>query len=146
VDNKPSAIIGVEKQVCFSLYSASNAVIRAYRPILDKLGLTYLQYMAMIVLWQHAPLNVKEIGHKLHLDSGTLTPLLRRLEDKGLVTRTRSERDERVRQISLTEQGRALEAQALDVPADIACRVKLSAEDTLALKRICDLVNANLLE
>jgi len=137
-------IIELEKQVCFSLYSASNSMIRAYRPLLNKLDLTYLQYMAMIVLWNDSPLNVKEIGRKLNLDSGTLTPLLKRLDQKGLVNRTRSNIDERVRPISVTEQGQALRQQATDVPNEIRCKVKLSLEDTKELKRLCDLINVNL--
>lgn len=130
-------IVGIEDQVCFALYSASNAIIRAYRPLLEELDLTYLQYMAMIVLWKHAPLNVKAMGKKLHLDSGTLTPMLKRLEQKGLVSRTRSKSDERVREISLTENGAALKDRAQSIPEQMMCKVKLPVEDVVELKQIC---------
>ena len=98
----------LENQVCFPLYSAANALVRAYRPFLEPLDLTYLQYMVLMVLWQDSPVTVKELGHQLRLDSGTLTPLLKRLEGKGLVQRRRSSEDERARLISLTEAGTAL--------------------------------------
>jgi len=90
-------VLCLENQVCFSLYSAANAMVRAYRPMLDKLDLTYPQYLVMLVLWQEQGISVKTLGDKLFLDSGTLTPLLKRLESKGLVSRGRSEQDERVR-------------------------------------------------
>ncbi len=140
----PAELITIDKQVCFSLYSASNAIIRAYRPVLDELDLTYLQYMAMLVLWEESPLNVKEIGQKLKLDSGTLTPLLRRLEQKGLVLRTRSTQDERVRQISLTEQGIELKNRALAIPEKIACKVGITIDQFIELKGLCDLVVSKL--
>lgn len=95
----------------FSLYSASHRLVRSYRQLLEPLDLTYPQYLAMLVLWQQSELNVKELGEKLHLDSGTLTPLLKRLENKGLVSRTRSQLDERVVHIHLTEQGKALKTR-----------------------------------
>jgi DNA-binding MarR family transcriptional regulator len=95
-------------QLCFPLYSASNAVVRAYRPLLDKLDITYLQYIVLMVLWQETQVSVKELGLRLSLDSGTLTPLLKRLECKGLVDRTRCVDDERVRIITITVQGEAL--------------------------------------
>jgi len=128
----------LENQVCFSLYSASNAVIRAYRPLLEPLGITYLQYMAMMVLWQRSPLTVKQLGEQLHLDSGTLTPLLKRLQEKGLVLRRRDENDERVRQISLTEAGQALHDRARQVPAQLACQLEVCRDDALLLKQMCD--------
>jgi len=128
----------LENQVCFSLYSASNAVIRAYRPLLAPLGITYLQYMAMMVLWQHSPLTVKQMGEQLNLDSGTLTPLLKRLEEKGLVLRRRDEKDERVRQISLTDAGQKLHDQAREIPAQLACQLEVCRDDALLLKQMCD--------
>jgi DNA-binding MarR family transcriptional regulator len=137
-------IVGIEDQVCFALYSASNAIIRAYRPLLEELDLTYLQYMAMIVLWKHAPLNVKEMGHKLHLDSGTLTPMLKRLEQKGLVSRTRSKSDERVREIGLTKEGMALKNKAGSIPEQMMCKVKLPVEDVVELKQICHKITGTL--
>ncbi|CAG9296338.1 hypothetical protein CEDIAZO_01487 [Celerinatantimonas diazotrophica] len=89
----------LDNQVCFALYSAANAIVRAYRPLLIELDLTYLQYLVMMVLWQSNGINVKTLGEKLHLDSGTLTPLLKRLEGKKLVQRRVSQRDERVKEL-----------------------------------------------
>jgi DNA-binding MarR family transcriptional regulator len=111
-----SASLLFDNQICFPLYSAANAVVRAYRPLLKKLDITYLQYMVLMLLWEESKLNVKELGQRLRLDSGTLTPLLKRLEHKGLVTRSRSEVDERVRIISITKRGLALKAKARDIP------------------------------
>lgn len=136
-DNRHNPLI-LENQICFSLYSATNAMIRAYRPLLEALDLTYLQYLAMMVLWQHQGISVKTLGKKLHLDSGTLTPLLKRLETKGLVTRGRSETDERVRVLHLTDKGLQLETQAQQVPMQMRC--KLGGEDVefAQLKQLCD--------
>ncbi|WP_045879028.1 MarR family transcriptional regulator [Pseudofrankia sp. DC12] len=104
-------------QLCFALYSASRFAIRAYGPVLAEIGLTYPQYLTMLVLWEaEKPLTVGDIGASLHLDSGTLTPLLKRLEDLGLADRARDPSDERRVLISLTEQGTALRARAADVP------------------------------
>ena len=103
VEKSPQLLF--ENQICFPLYSAANAVVRAYRPLLESLDLTYLQYMVMLVLWQERELSVGDLGQRLRLDSGTLTPLLKRLEGKGYVTRSRSEKDERVRVIAITRQG-----------------------------------------
>jgi DNA-binding MarR family transcriptional regulator len=138
------SLLDIDKQICFSMYSATNAITRAYRPVLDELDLTYLQYMAMLVLWRETPLNVKEIGKKLRLDSGTLTPLLKRMEQKGLVTRKRSETDERARIISLTEKGVLLEKQALSVPEQLACKVNITQEEANILKKLADKVTLNL--
>jgi DNA-binding MarR family transcriptional regulator len=131
-------LLKLDQQVCFSLYSASNMISRAYRPLLNKLDLTYLQYIVMMVLWEHKSLNVSELGQRLRLDSGTLTPLLKRLEAKQLVVRKRGESDERVRQISLTSSGAALSKSAETIPLEIAARVNISREDALELKRLCD--------
>ncbi|MFT6986373.1 MAG: DNA-binding MarR family transcriptional regulator [Psychromonas sp.] len=134
----------LDKQICFSLYSASNAMGRAYQPLLKKLDLTYLQYIVMMVLWQSSTLNVKELGCKVHLDSGTLTPLLKRLEGKGLITRSRCKEDERVRIISLSDQGRNLRQQAEQVPNAMLCKSKMTLDELTALKQACDLLFANL--
>lgn len=127
-----------ENQICFPLYSAANAVVRAYRPLLEKLDITYLQYIVLMVLWQENSLNVKELSQRLRLDSGTLTPLLKRLEAKGFVTRSRSEQDERVRIITTTKQGKALRRKARDVPLQLACTVGLPAEQGRELKQLCE--------
>lgn len=131
-------LIKLENQICFPLYSAANAVIRAYRPLLDSLGLTYSQYLVMMVLWQENGINVKELGNKLNLDSGTLTPLLKRLEIKGVVIRKRGEHDERVRELFLTEQGTQLKELAKEVPKAMRCKIQLPLEELLELKRLCD--------
>ncbi|WP_319946348.1 MarR family winged helix-turn-helix transcriptional regulator [Vibrio methylphosphonaticus] len=138
--------LDIDKQVCFALYRASNTLTRAYRPILDTLDLTYLQYMSMLVLWKKSPMNVKNISQDLSIDSGTLTPLLKRLEQKGLVLRQRCENDERARLISLTDAGWALKEQAEAVPSAIACKAKLCVEDAIQLKRLCDQLTNNLME
>ncbi len=130
----------LEKQLCFSLYSASHRLVRSYRLLLEPLDLTYPQYLAMLVLWQQPQLNVKELGEKLHLDSGTLTPLLKRLESKGLVSRTRSQQDERVVQIRLTESGKMLKTQASHIPLTIFQQSGLPLEQLLELKHSCDLL------
>lgn len=107
-------------QLCFSLYAASRAMTAAYAPLLAPLGLTYPQYLVMLVLWERDGVAVKEIGEALALDSGTLTPLLKRLEAQGLLLRTRSEQDERVVQIHLTKAGRALKTKAQSIPKKLA--------------------------
>ena len=115
----------IGKQLCFAVYSASHAFTRAYRKLLEPLGLTYPQYLVMLVLWERDGMRVKEIGAELYLDSGTLTPLLKRLESLGLVRRVRDARDERQVSILLTSVGRALEAKALTIPDELICLTQL---------------------
>ncbi|KXI22614.1 MarR family winged helix-turn-helix transcriptional regulator [Photobacterium sanguinicancri] len=134
----------LKNQVCFSLYSASNAMIRAYRPLLNELDLTYSQYLTMMVIWEKSGINVKDLGHDLHLDSGTLTPLLKRLETKGFITRKRSSEDERIRLVFLTNQGAELKNKALSVPNSMFCKSKLEIEELQQLKASCDKLLANL--
>ncbi|NOH82433.1 MarR family transcriptional regulator [Vibrio sp. 03-59-1] len=136
--------LSLDNQVCFALYSASNAMGRAYQPLLKALDLTYLQYIVMMVLWEDQVMNVKALGHKTHLDSGTLTPLLKRLEVKGYVTRTRSLEDERVRVISVTDLGAELREQAKSVPSEMLCMSKMNIDDLLKLKKDCEQLLANL--
>lgn len=112
----------LDKQLCFALYAASRAMTQAYQPLLAPLGLTYPQYLAMLVLWEQDGSSVKQLGERLHLDSGTLTPLLKRLENAGLVQRQRSSEDERSVVIRLTAAGKALEAQAAPIPASLQSR------------------------
>src|SRR5262245_57775875 len=102
----------LEQQLCFALYNASRALIRAYGPLLEPLGLTYPQYLAMLILWEEKSASVKKLGERLALDSGTLTPLLKRLEQRGLVTRRRDTEDERVVRIELTPEGQKLRSKA----------------------------------
>lgn len=113
--------LALENQFCFALYSASLAMTKTYKPFLDKLGLTYPQYLVMLVLWQQDDVLVKSIGEKLYLDSGTLTPLLKRLEASSLITRTRDEADERQVRITLTREGRALKKKAQCIPQQVLC-------------------------
>ncbi|MDC5707088.1 MarR family transcriptional regulator [Vibrio europaeus] len=134
----------LENQVCFPLYSASNAVIRTYRPLLDSLDLTYSQYLVMMVLWESDGISVKDIGARLHLDSGTLTPVLKRLEAKGFVVRGRSELDERVRVLKLSEAGRELKAKALTIPAEMKCKIQLDLDELILLKTLCEKVMVKL--
>ena len=119
----------LEKQLCFAVYSASHAFTRAYRALLDPLGLTYPQYLVLLVLWERDAMRVKEIGARLHLDSGTLTPLLKRLEAMGLVRRVRDLSDERQVGIILTPAGQALEGKAASIPDDLRCMAGVNLEE-----------------
>lgn len=130
----------VDKQLCFSIYRLSNALIRSYRPLLAKLDLTYLQYIVMMVLWEHQQATVKEIGEKLSLDSGTLTPLLKRLDGKGLISRTRCTNDERVRNICLTKEGLQLGDLAATIPDKMMCQTGMDYERLAQIKKECDLL------
>lgn len=121
-------------QLCFAVYSTAHAFNRLYKPLLEALGLTYPQYLVMLVLWEQDGRAVKEIGRHLRLDTGTLTPLLKRLEGMGLVRRDRDARDERVVRITLTEQGRALRDTARAVPQQAACAVGLDMAELIDLR------------
>ncbi|PTO65479.1 MarR family winged helix-turn-helix transcriptional regulator [Vibrio splendidus] len=134
----------LDNQVCFALYSASNAMSRAYQPLLKALDLTYLQYIVMMVLWEEKEINVKALGAKTHLDSGTLTPLLKRLEVKGYVLRTRSIEDERVRVITLTPEGVELKDNAQTVPVEMLCLSKMNEDELKSLKAQCEQLLGNL--
>lgn len=123
----------LENQFCFALYSASLAMTKTYKPFLDKLGLTYPQYLVMLVLWQQDDVLVKSIGEKLFLDSGTLTPLLKRLEASALIARTRDESDERQVRITLTREGRALKKKAQSIPHQVLCA---SGQEQQALENL----------
>ncbi|GGJ00450.1 MarR family transcriptional regulator [Shewanella hanedai] len=130
--------LSLDNQVCFSLYSATNAMVRAYRPLLTELDLTYPQYLVMLVLWENRGISVKTLGEQLHLDSGTLTPLLKRLEVKGLVIRGRSELDERVRVLHASKKGVDLKLLAAKIPEKMACKLTIKPEVFIELKRLCD--------
>jgi MarR family transcriptional regulator, organic hydroperoxide resistance regulator len=121
-------------QLCFAVYSTAHALNRVYKPLLEPLGLTYPQYLVMLTLWEKDNVSVKEIGARLHLDSGTLTPLLKRLEQSGLVTRRRDAEDERHVRIELTSRGRNLRGRAKSIPHEILCATKGSLEDAVALR------------
>ena len=119
----------LDEQLCFALYAASRALTRVYAPLLEPLGLTYPQYLVMLVLWEHDGASVKQLGERLALDSGTLTPLLKRLEQHGMVTRRRDPDDERVVRIDLTAEGKKLRGKARRVPTELACRAGFDPGD-----------------
>ncbi|HEY2660341.1 MAG TPA: MarR family transcriptional regulator [Caulobacteraceae bacterium] len=130
----PADLLRLDLQLCFALYSSSNLVTRLYRPLLEPLGITYPQYLALMVLWESAPQTVGALGRRLSLDSGTLTPLFKRLEKAGLVARKRDPEDERRVLIDLTEAGRALHARAMAIPLSVLCQLPLSVDEVMTLK------------
>ena len=122
------SLLSLDLQICHALYSATNALIRAYRPLLEPLDLTYPQYLVMLALWEESELSVTQICQRTRLETGTVTPVLKRLEGKGLIVRGRSETDERQRVISLTEEGITLKQAAQQVPIQMACQQLLTLE------------------
>jgi MarR family transcriptional regulator, organic hydroperoxide resistance regulator len=137
-------LLRLDRQLCFQLYLASKSMIQAYAPLLEPLGLTYLQYLVMMVLWESGELSVKALGGKLHLDSGTLSPLLKRLLAKKLIVKTRAEADERSVVIRLTGEGRALKARAQNVPQRLMECSGLKAEEARKLFRAVQGLNSRL--
>ena len=135
-DTTKYEVLKLENQLCFPLYAASREIIKQYRPYLDALDLTYTQYIAMMVFWEEKKLSVKELGKKLFLDSGTLTPVLKSLESKGYVIRSRSKEDERVLDVEITEKGEALKEQAVSIPQSVAGCVKLDKEEAMQLYQL----------
>ena len=126
----------LENQLCFPLYAAARRVTNLYTPHLKPLDLTYTQYIVLLVLWERDHISVGELSERLFLDSGTLTPLLKKMEAAGRVTRTRSSKDERVVIISLTDEGRALKEKAADIPLKVGSCIPLEAEDAVELHRL----------
>lgn len=126
----------LENQLCFPLYACSKEIIRKYKPFLDKYDLTYTQYIAMMVMWEHKEINVKELGKYLYLDSGTMSPLLKKLENKGYISRNRSKEDERNLKISITKKGEDLKNELVDVPEKIGKCINLNEEEGLFLYKI----------
>lgn len=126
-------VLKLENQMCFLLYACSKEVMRKYRPLLDELDLTYTQYLVMLVLWERRNVSVKEVGDCLCLDSGTLTPLLRKLESKGYVVRSRCSDDERKLSVSLTEKGLELRDRAVDIPRKMSGCVQLDEGEGVAM-------------
>lgn len=126
----------LDRQVCFPLYAASNLIGRAYRPVLAKVGLTYPQYLVLLILWEEAPSSVGALGGRLYLDSGTLTPLLKRLELAGFVTRHRDPADERRVMIHLTDSGRAMRERVRHVPLTLGAALGLTNEEETALRSL----------
>jgi DNA-binding MarR family transcriptional regulator len=129
----------LDEQLCFALYSASRAMTRTYAPLLEPLGVTYPQYVVLLVLWERDGVPIHELGTRLALDSGTLTPLLKRLERQGLVERRRGVDDERVVRIHLTASGRALRLRARKIPADLACRAGYDAGSDASMHELTEL-------
>jgi DNA-binding MarR family transcriptional regulator len=129
----PGDPLALERQVCFALSIAARSVLSIYRPILEPMGLTHPQYLVMLALWGQSPLAVKELIEMLQLDGPTLSPMLKRLEGAGLVTRTRDPQDERQLRIDLTQQGLALREQALNVPPSVVAKLGMSLGDLMEL-------------
>ena len=128
----------LENQLCFALYTGARTIVRKYKPFLDPFGLTYTQYIALLVLWEQDGISIKDLGEQLMLDSGTLTPLVKKLEKQGLLKRERGQSDERYVSIVLTQEGRALKQKASDVPFQIAKRLHLNVAQVFELKQRLD--------
>lgn len=129
-------LLHLEHQLCFPLYASSRELIKLYKPVLDRIGLTYTQYITMLLLWEHRSLTAKELGEFLHLDSGTLTPLLKKLEAKGLLTRRRAAMDERSLIVTITEAGVQLRDEALCVPEEMDHLSLLTLEERAQLRQL----------
>jgi len=130
------AALKIKNQICFPLYACSREIIKSYKPFLDEIDLTYTQYITMMVLWEHKTMNVKAMGEQLYLDSGTLTPVLKKLESKGYITRQRSTADERNLVVTITDAGEALKEKAVTVPSEIAKCSNLELGEAAELYRI----------
>ena len=126
-------MLKLENQLCFPLYACAKEVVRRYTPLLEPLGLTYTQYIAMMVMWEHKSISVRDMGKLLFLDSGTLTPMLKKMEKAGWITRKRSERDERMVMLSITERGEQLQEKAAEVPSGMAGCVTLENDEAMQL-------------
>lgn len=126
----------LENQLCFPLYACSKEVIKKYKPLLDKVDLTYTQYVTMMVLWNEEHINVKSLGQKLFLDSGTLTPVLKKLESKGYISRTRSKSDERNLTISITNKGKELQNQVKEIPISVGKCINLDEKESIELYKL----------
>jgi DNA-binding MarR family transcriptional regulator len=133
-DTRTAAMLRLDNQLCFALYSTSLTMTKLYKPILDPLGLTYPQYLVMLVLWEAGELSISELGQRLYLDSGTLTPLLKRLESAGWLRRTRDTQDERRVIVSLTAEGRRLREKASSVPQQVADATQCSLSELSSLR------------
>ena len=129
MDDKDFEVLHLNNQICFPIYAASRLVMQAYRPLLASLGLTYPQYLVMMVLWETDARTVRELGERLYLDSGTLTPLLKRLEKQGLLTRNRRKEDDRTVENHLTQAGRDLQKLAVDIPDELVCSAELDRDE-----------------
>lgn len=130
----PDDVLKLENQLCFAVYACSREITKFYRPVLEELGLTYTQYVTMLALWEEEGLTVKELGNRLYLDSGTLTPLLKKLQAMGLITRQRDVQDERNVLIGLTPNGAALKEKAVGIPMKLSCDSGVSLEEAAAIR------------
>ena len=129
-------VLKLDNQLCFPLYAVSKEIVRRYTPFLNEIDLTYTQYIVMMVMWEHKNVSVKELGKKLFLDSGTLTPLLKNLEKKGFVTRERSKTDERFLVVSITDAGMELREKAVEIPMKLGSCISLDEKEALQLYTI----------
>ena len=136
MDDRTYDALKLENQLCFPLYACSREIIRQYKPFLDEIDLTYTQYIVMMVLWERKSVTAKELGESLYLDSGTLTPLLKKMEAKGLLTRTRCAQDERSLNVAITGEGEALRERAIRVPAQMAKCAPLEPQEAATLYRL----------
>jgi len=139
-----SDALKLENQICFPLYACAKGVVAKYKPFLDEIGLTYTQYIAMMVLWERKSVNVKTLGESLYLDSGTLTPLLKKLEEKQFVSRERSSEDERSIVVTVTPEGERLRKRAEKIPEQISKCIDIPADDAMKLYKILHRVMAKL--
>ena len=144
MDERKDHALKLENQLCFPLYAASREVIKKYRPFLDELDITYTQYITMMVFWEHKKLSVKELGKKLFLDSGTLTPVLKSLEKKGFVRRYRSADDERVLTVEITDEGNALKAKAAHIPESLTRCIRLDGQEAMQLYKLLYKILSNI--
>lgn len=134
----------LENQLCFPLYACAKEVVRKYKPFLDELDLTYTQYITMMVLWEHKKLSVKDVGEFLFLDSGTLTPLLKTLEKKGFIVRSRSTEDERILFVEITDAGLKLREKAVEIPAKIGGCIPLNQKEAVELYKLLNKLLGNM--
>ena len=132
-DSAKYDVLKLDNQICFPLYACARQVVRLYTPYLNELGITYTQYITLMVLWEKGDVPIKELTRALYLDTGTMTPLLRKMEQNGLITRTRSKEDERVVTISLTEQGWALRDKAVNIPSTVGSCIELPPDEAVQL-------------
>lgn len=143
-ESSTAALLRLDNQLCFALYSTSLTMTKLYKPVLARLGLTYPQYLVMLALWEAAPLTVSDLGARLFLDSGTLTPLLKRMQASGWLLRERDAADERRVLVSLSEVGRALRRQAGGVPREVACATQCSLDELADLTRRLQALRGNI--
>ncbi|MBQ9928820.1 MAG: MarR family transcriptional regulator [Lachnospiraceae bacterium] len=136
MNNTKYDALKLENQICFPLYACSREIVKRYKPFLEEIDLTYTQYITMMVMWEKKCVNVKELGESLYLDSGTLTPLLKKLEAKGFLTRKRSDQDERNLIVTITEEGEKMKEKAVDIPFKMAGCTNLTEEEGMMLYRI----------